>query len=91
MDLHKKGVFSMPGRFFGLKHVRTKILFFEILDSSEINRKMEICVLCFIFKVSETPNPPEHYNGEVNAHSFWEVVTMEVISRGLYPRKFSVY
>ncbi|KAA8585590.1 hypothetical protein FQN60_004284, partial [Etheostoma spectabile] len=47
MDLHKKGVFSMP--------------------------------------VSEIPNPPQHYNGEVNARSFWEAVTMEVIIRGLYP------
>ncbi|XP_032415485.1 uncharacterized protein LOC116717915 [Xiphophorus hellerii] len=47
MDLHKKGVFSMP--------------------------------------VSEIPNPPQQYNGEVNARSFWEAVTMEVISRGLYP------
>uniref|UniRef100_A0A1A8MZX4 SAP domain-containing protein n=1 Tax=Nothobranchius pienaari TaxID=704102 RepID=A0A1A8MZX4_9TELE len=35
--------------------------------------------------VSEIPNPPQNYNGEVNAHSFWEAVTMEVISHGLYP------
>ncbi|XP_043952543.1 uncharacterized protein LOC122819687 isoform X2 [Gambusia affinis] len=39
----------------------------------------------FSMPVGEIPNPPQHYNGEVNARSFWEAVTMEVISRGLYP------
>ncbi|XP_027881589.1 uncharacterized protein LOC114149740 isoform X2 [Xiphophorus couchianus] len=39
----------------------------------------------FSMPVSEIPNPPQHYNGKVNARSFWEAVTMEVISRGLYP------
>uniref|UniRef100_A0A1A7Y7Z6 SAP domain-containing protein n=2 Tax=Iconisemion striatum TaxID=60296 RepID=A0A1A7Y7Z6_9TELE len=39
----------------------------------------------FSLPVSDIPNPPQNYNGEVNAHSFWEAVTMEVISHGLYP------
>ncbi|XP_027881588.1 uncharacterized protein LOC114149740 isoform X1 [Xiphophorus couchianus] len=45
----------------------------------------------FSMPVSEIPNPPQHYNGKVNARSFWEAVTMEVISRGLYPCKSGVY
>lgn len=92
MDLHKKGVFSMPGRSLCLKPAWIKILLFEIFDPSEINiKKIKSCVFCFILIVSEIPNPPQQYNGEVNARSFWEAVTMEVISRGLYPRKSGVY
>ncbi|XP_042600016.1 LOW QUALITY PROTEIN: uncharacterized protein LOC109070584 [Cyprinus carpio] len=47
MDLHKKGVFSMP--------------------------------------VSSIEEPPEDFDGHVNAENFWELVSLEIISRGLVP------
>ncbi|XP_052007900.1 uncharacterized protein LOC127661315 [Xyrauchen texanus] len=47
MDLHKKGVFSMP--------------------------------------VSSIEEPPEDFDGKVNAEDFWERVSLEMISRGLVP------
>lgn len=56
-----------------------------------IAQSMGYCVFLYISKVSEIPNPPQHHNGEVNAHSFWEAVTMEVVSLGLYPRKSGGY
>ncbi|XP_049339463.1 uncharacterized protein LOC125804568 [Astyanax mexicanus] len=44
MDLHKKGVFSMP--------------------------------------VSSIEEPPQNFDGKVNAKDFWEMVSLEMISRG---------
>ncbi|XP_036419883.1 uncharacterized protein LOC118803499 isoform X1 [Colossoma macropomum] len=47
MDLHKKGVFSMP--------------------------------------VSGIEEPPQDFDGKVNVEDFWEMVSLEMISRGLVP------
>jgi len=38
--------------------------------------------------VSSIDEPPEDFDGKVNAEDFWERVSLEMISRGLVPSEY---
>lgn len=40
------------------------------------------------FKVSEIEEPPQDFDGKVDAAEFWEKVAKEMISRGLVPSEY---
>lgn len=41
--------------------------------------------------VTSIEEPPEDFDGHVNAENFWELVSLEIISRGLVPSEYDSY
>lgn len=84
MDLHKKGVFSMPGNSTYIKPILKTFVFFFVCNVS-------VCKVCwFPSAVSEVPDPTE-YTGEVNIKDFWESVSLNIISLGFVKGKTWIF
>ncbi|KAI4904725.1 hypothetical protein NFI96_027432, partial [Prochilodus magdalenae] len=69
LDLHKKGVFSMPGEqefHFMCKIVYKNVFYFYLSCLS----------------VSDVKDPPPEFDGHVDIEEFWQSVAQEIVCRG---------
>lgn len=82
MDLHKKGVFSMPGKLISVPiypSCYSVCNFWPLFGAPSF---------IFFLQVSDIEEPPEGFDGNINVEDFWEMVCMEMIARGLVPSEY---
>jgi len=77
MDLHRKGVFNMPG-----KQQNKQILMNERKVTIFSNTMAKSAV-------SEMEAPPAHFDGTVDTKKIWDSVMSEIICSGLLECKFT--
>jgi len=73
MDLHRKGVFKLAGKW----HCDYFVCLFSV-------KKCCFCLMVWFITVSDLKAPPDDFNGEHDIESFWNSVHLATISRGFF-------